>query len=335
MYERQPVTRLEFIYGLHGIAVLLVVLYHFAAACSPGLIPDQSTSLAWVSDAPIALLYNGRFAVTRLAVTAAASIINRRRAEGKSNLRLPWSIAIGSENVELDYARHYRKWHPDTDEHYSSSSSLELQDLNEYLPDDRNSCILELGAGMGLCIFALRELGYRNVLGIDSDPSQVDAAIRRGLPVELVPVSETLNWLYRKDKSFDFSYAIDVLEHIPRNDIINVVRAIYDSLKAGSYFVCRVPNCNSIVGMRQRYIDWTHQESFSPESLDFVLYNSGFRSISIIEARPPPWLGIGGCVRGILRLLFRSIRRLQYFAEATGGELRMPLSSNLLAICRK
>jgi SAM-dependent methyltransferase len=188
---------------------------------------------------------------------------------------------------------------------------------------------------MGLCVFALRNLGFTNVVGIDSDRSQVDAARSRQLPVELVPLPQTLDWLQQRRGTFEFAYAIDVLEHIPRAHIVDVIRAIAESLKPGAAFACRVPNCNSIVGMRQRYIDWTHEISFSPESLDFILYNGGFAQVVISEAHNPPLLGVGGYVRAALRVFFRSIRRLQYFAEATGGERTLPLSSNLLAICRR
>lgn len=236
--------------------------------------------------------------------------------------------------MELDYSHHYRKWHPDTDEHYASSSSIEVHDILRHLPDDRNASLFELGAGMGLCIFALQKLGFRNIVGIDSDRSQVEAAERRCLPVQLVPVSDTLDWLRQRRGTFDFVYAIDVLEHIPRQALIEVVRAISESLKPGACFVCRVPNCNSIVGMRQRYIDWTHEDSFSPESLDFVLHNGGFPYVEIVGAQDPPTLGAGGKLRGALRFVFRLIRRLQFYAEATGNERTMPLSSNLVAICR-
>jgi len=237
--------------------------------------------------------------------------------------------------MELDYARHYRKWHPNTDEHYEKSAAFEAQDIEKFLPGEYGAPILEFGAGMGLCVFALRNLGFTNVVGIDSDRSQVDAARSRQLPVELVPIPQTLDWLQQRRGTFDFAYAIDVLEHIPRAHIVDVIRAIAESLKPGAAFACRVPNCNSIVGMRQRYIDWTHEISFSPESLDFILYNGGFAQVVISEAHNPPLLGVGGYVRAALRVFFRSIRRLQYFAEATGGERTLPLSSNLLAICRR
>lgn len=236
--------------------------------------------------------------------------------------------------MEIDYARHYRKWHPDTDEHYEGSQTSELQDIRPHLPADRNAAILEFGSGMGLSIYALTKLGYSNVIGIDADRSQVTAARTRGLPVDLVPISGTLDWLRQRHAAFDFAYAVDVLEHIPKAHVLEVVGAICSSLKPGSTFVCRVPNCNSIVGMRQRYIDWTHEDAFSPESLDFVLYNGGFRDIRIAAASDPPVKGLGGLARGFLRAIFRGVRRLQYFAEATGGEATMPLSSNLIAVCR-
>lgn len=237
--------------------------------------------------------------------------------------------------MELDYSRHYRKWHPNTDEHYEQSSIFEAQDIESFLPQNRSAPIFEFGAGMGLCLFALRKRRFRNLVGIDSDRSQVNAARSRDLPVELVPIDQTLDWLRQRKDFYEFAYAIDVIEHIPRQHTIRVIRAIAETLKPGAIFVCRVPNCNSIVGSRQRYIDWTHEVSFSPESLDFVLHNGGFSQVEVTAAADPPWLGVGGYIRGVLRLLFRLVRRLQYFAEATGGERTMPLSSNLLAVCRR
>jgi len=157
---------------------------------------------------------------------------------------------------------------------------------------------------MGLCVFALRKLGFTNVVGIDSDRSQVDAARSRQLPVELVPIPQTLEWLQQRRGTFDFAYAIDVLEHIPKAHIVDVIRAIAESLKPGATFACRVPNCNSIVGVRQRYIDWTHETSFSPESLDFILYNRGFAEVVISETHNPPPPGSGWIRSGrVARLL--------------------------------
>jgi len=62
MAERTPVAWLEFLDGLRGIVALLVVLFHLAFVHLTRLITDQHTLPAWVSDTPIDILYDGRFA---------------------------------------------------------------------------------------------------------------------------------------------------------------------------------------------------------------------------------------------------------------------------------
>ncbi len=56
--------RLAALDGLRGIAALVVVCFHFAAAFLPSLIPDQTDHPCWVADTPIGILFNGPFSVS-------------------------------------------------------------------------------------------------------------------------------------------------------------------------------------------------------------------------------------------------------------------------------
>ena len=55
--------RLAYLDGLRGIAALVVVIFHFCSAYVSNLIPTDVSKSLWVSDTPISILYNGRFAV--------------------------------------------------------------------------------------------------------------------------------------------------------------------------------------------------------------------------------------------------------------------------------
>lgn len=49
--------------GLRGIAALTVVAFHYLSAFVPALTPDQTANPHWLSDTPLAVLFNGPFAV--------------------------------------------------------------------------------------------------------------------------------------------------------------------------------------------------------------------------------------------------------------------------------
>jgi peptidoglycan/LPS O-acetylase OafA/YrhL len=49
--------------GLRGIAALTVVAFHYLSAFVPALTPDQTANPYWLSDTPLAVLFNGPFAV--------------------------------------------------------------------------------------------------------------------------------------------------------------------------------------------------------------------------------------------------------------------------------
>ena len=49
-----------------------------------------------------------------------------------------------------------------------------------------------------------------------------------------------------EDNSIDGIYALDVLEHIPRNLVLSTLKSWYRILKVGSYLIIRLPNVRRI-----------------------------------------------------------------------------------------
>ena len=101
----------------------------------------------------------------------------------------------------------------------------------------------------------------------------------------------------------------------------------------------KVPNANSLLASRWRYIDWTHTSSFTEASLDFVCLNAGFTNITYLpddsSGRPRrPWLPQPGLARYHLRGLFRSLWKL-YLISELGSAQAKPISVgyNLFAKC--
>ena len=236
-----------------------------------------------------------------------------------------------SDGGELDYSRHYLKYHDGSDAHFEAMTAEFAALLGPYLPADKGAAILEIGAGMGFALGALHKLGYRTIAGIDSDRSQVSASARRGLPVTRVPATETTAFLSARPASFDLVLAFDVIEHIPVPDQIAFLMALRQTLRPGGRLVCRVPNASSPLASHYRFIDWTHTSAFTVTSLDFVLYSAGFRTISISEATPNrlrPSLR-----QWALRAIFRTLHRLTLATDLSWSEVKgLPMSANIIAL---
>lgn len=237
--------------------------------------------------------------------------------------------------AELDYSRHYLRWHSRSDEHFEKQSNGEFYGLKGYLPGDKSARILEFGCGMGFALAGVRRAGYVNAEGIDASSIQIAAGLARSLPVRLVSVEETMSFLAGRVGAYDFIYSMDVIEHIPVDLTVDVLTAIRKCLKPGGKFLCRTPNSDSPVATHMRYIDWTHLVSFSDASLDFVLHNAGFVRIEVgptRDGRPSP-RRIEAFTRWVLRRMMRAVYWLCLFAEF--GRLdadRASLTPNIVGI---
>jgi 2-polyprenyl-3-methyl-5-hydroxy-6-metoxy-1,4-benzoquinol methylase len=174
----------------------------------------------------------------------------------------------------LDYTRQYLKWHLDKPEHIQGTKRYYQRLLQPYLPQNKDAHILDVGCGMG---FALQDLGFVCVEGIDLDQGQVKSCLEKQFKVN--QVDDSVEFLSKKLGKYDLILALDVIEHIPHDIQLNFVEAILNALKPCGTFICTVPNTNSTLAGRWQFIDWTHYTSFTDHSLDFLLFNGGFEDI--------------------------------------------------------
>ncbi len=241
--------------------------------------------------------------------------------------------------MNIDYTRYYLKWHDDSDEHAKFMSTVAIRDIEPYLPLDRNARILEIGCGMGFGLLRLRDLGFKNAVGVDIDKSQVDACVKRNLNVELT--TDLTKHLEQYPHQFDAILMIDVLEHIPVPAQIDVLRSIQNTLRPGGRLITQVPNANSIISARWRNIDLTHTSTFTEYSLKFALLSANFKTVNIPAtgnklARPT--LRIHRYFKAHTRMAFRRwlvrwIWRQILIAELGTFEIdSIPLNPNLFAI---
>lgn len=243
--------------------------------------------------------------------------------------------------MQIDYSIYYEKWHNDSPEHYAETARFYRDLLAPILKTlDKSSRVLDVGCGTGLLVFALRSFGYANVEGIDLSPQQIEAGRAAGLPCTLVDEQYLERCAEAEPGSLDAVFLMDVLEHVPVASQMAFVGAISRMLKPSGMLVISVPNANSSFASRWRYNDWTHCSAFTEHSLEFVVKNQGFGQVSYFPyeygERPHfPYIHRLSFWTWLLRRVVRAFRRLEAIGEFGRQGLHMPLSLNLLAVCRK
>jgi len=160
--------------------------------------------------------------------------------------------------------------------------------VRQHFPVDKGVAILDLGCGHGALIHVARELGYRNLRGVDGSPEQVAAARRLGIEgVEAGDLRHVLET--QPDASLDVVVAFDVIEHFTRNELLPFVDQVRRVLKPGGRWIIHVPNGESPFFGTIRYGDLTHEMAFTRTSLSQLLLSSGFSGPALLRghARGP------------------------------------------------
>lgn len=184
---------------------------------------------------------------------------------------------------KIDYSIHYSRWHDGTlDELRDSARFLEKWIGHELKKHDPSSRVLDYGCGFGSLVYYLSKY-FHDVRGVDASKHQIEVARRNQLPVSLVAIEEFSTWCEANREHFDIIFMFDVLEHIPASDQIYFMRLLLLTLKPGGSIYIKVPNANSILASRWRYIDWTHTSSFTECSLDFVCLSSGLHQLEYLD----------------------------------------------------
>lgn len=190
-------------------------------------------------------------------------------------------------------------------------SRLRLDRLPRWLDEiSLESCILDLGCGKGHLLSAMFRLGYRNIQGVDLSPQMIHAA--RALLPPCVPLiqADILEFLDSVEPEiFDVVFFHDVLEHLPRQITIPVLKKLYNILKTGGRLSIRVPNMASLISGYTSSIDFTHITHFTEWSLLQVLEASRFHTEKVFFESQAPRLFFS--CRRPHRMVFRLLNRLR------------------------
>jgi hypothetical protein len=128
----------------------------------------------------------------------------------------------------------------------------------------------------------LRDLGYKNVLGIDSFPEKIEWATRRQLNCRVEFAFEFLE--ATPDEAYDLIWLEQEINHLTREEILDFMTLCHSKLKRGGRLISFVLNgANPITGAEALAQNFDHFNTFTEYTLRQVLGHTGFSQIEVFN----------------------------------------------------
>lgn len=193
----------------------------------------------------------------------------------------------------------------------------------------RASSVLEVGCGSGGLLGWLRDEGFTTVHGVDASPGDVEFA-NAHLGAGTVSCDDAIRFLEANPNEYDLVIAKALLEHLPKDQLLRMVSALSDGLRAGGMVLVDVPNMDWLVAGHERYMDLTHEVGFTRESLA-ALMRLEFAECEIVGS------SIAAETRSqrLFRPLFLWLTRRALYLLGEGASDTLFASRSLIARARK
>jgi SAM-dependent methyltransferase len=166
---------------------------------------------------------------------------------------------------------------------YKSFSQYYKHNFLRHLPSDKTSRILIISCGPGYLVNLLKERGYQDVIGIDSDPTKIKHATERGLNCK---IAHAFSFLAENDAEFDAIVAEQELNHLTLDEMIRFLGLCWRSLRGdGVVVVYGLNGANPLVGAENLAHNIDHFNTFTEYSLRQVLELGQFEDIKIFPLK--------------------------------------------------
>jgi len=131
-------------------------------------------------------------------------------------------------------------------------------------------------------------------------------------------VDDTSAFLQEHSSIYQMIAMNDILEHIPKQETLNFLRAVLGALRPEGNAVINVPQVSGFTSLFCRYNDFTHETIFTEMSLKQVLSLAGFLDIRFIRQKWPLKLTPRHLAYRLARFLWYAILKLIYTIESPG-----------------
>ena len=232
-------------------------------------------------------------------------------------------MRLNDEKADIDSKEIFEKYHETfyKDMHGWRDYELTSKGYGEWyyacLPRDKTARILDIGCGDGKFLFFLQQKGYDEIEGLELSAQQANEA-RKRVKCPIHAVDDTISFLQKAFNTYHMITMNDVLEHVPKEETVKFLKAVYDAIRPGGLAVINVPQVSGFASLFCRYNDFTHQTLFTEMSLKQVLFSAGFSNVKFIPQKwPLKWTPRHLAYR-FARLLWYRILKLIYTIESPG-----------------
>lgn len=219
----------------------------------------------------------------------------------------------------------------DIEKGYTTFCTFYKRNYLKYIPKNKQASTLVVSCGPGYFVSLLKEEGYKNVLGIDSDSEKVNYAKRKGLNCKS---EKAFAFLEKNQQPFDVIIAEQEINHLTKEEIVMFLKLCWDNLKKdGILIVHSLNGANPITGSEALSQNFDHYNSFTEYSLRQVLKYTDFIEIRVIPLNlyvfyenPLNYAGI------FLETLFTIFFRFSFMLYGKSNKL---FTKKIAAICKK
>ncbi|MBN1824278.1 MAG: class I SAM-dependent methyltransferase [Endomicrobiales bacterium] len=144
---------------------------------------------------------------------------------------------------------------------------------------NKNSA-LDIGFGPGLFIEAYKDMGFKQVTGIDRSNDCVEKA-KNNVKKEGIDFicSDANEYLEKTSGKYSLISAFHVIEHMDTEYLNRFIELTYGRLENGGMLLLETPNMNYLLANYHRYGDITHKNGFTANSLTQLLEGYGFKQV--------------------------------------------------------
>jgi hypothetical protein len=112
--------------------------------------------------------------------------------------------------------------------------------------------------------------------------------------------------------------ANDIIEHLAKDEVLNFLDSIYNSLKREGHVLINTLNSQSLFSGKIRYCDFAHEQGFTTGSLSQVLRVGKFKNITVYGEEPVIY-DVRSFMRAILWQIVKSILKAYLVIESGTG----------------